>query len=364
MAAPAPKLAPVPEPCPTRTADAQIQSCKNALELKSVTFGDVATAWWGITNDRLAPDQRAAFSELYPQLKDAFGVPRGGILTSIFCCRVPVAAALTSSDRAADNPEGVLDGEGSRVGGGTGASDAASASAIHVEAAHGHPRDLRAKEILFRCQDLHNQAIEFLPSKPRKIAMRRVFGVVSELLGMLDADDGLDQSGVKCLHDELDRSDGYLRSWMQRQAQMRYLGGMVLAFFVLLTGYGVSTAIAAHAGNVAIMIDLLSLTPLAGALGAVVSVLQRMTSGRLNLSAQDRGRTLLVVGAIRPVLGAILGLVLFVFLSGRLVPITGDHLSANATTYYVLGLAFIAGFSERFAQDMLSGVQAASAKPS
>ena len=347
----------VPEPgddCPSRVADAELQSCRSALDKKCVTFHDVAVAWWGVTNDRLSDDQRDQFTELYPQLRDAFGAPRGGIVSSMMCCRLHLAAALTSTDQAAKNPEGVLTSEGRRVGGDDSRERGAGAAAIHIETAHGDPVDLTAKEIIFRCLDLHNRAVEFLSPKPRKVVMRAIFGVVTSLLGTLDRTAGkLGDDQSACLCNELDRAEANITAAMQRQAQWRYFAGMLCSWAGLLVVFGGAVAVAAATDHLTLMKHLLALTPLAGGLGAVVSVMQRMTNGGLRLAAQDS--RIFTLGAIRPALGAILGLVLFVFLSGRLIPITGEDLSANAKTYYILGLAFIAGFSERFAQDMLSG---------
>jgi hypothetical protein len=345
-----------------------------------VTFHDVAAAWFAITDSRLRDDQRAAFAQIFPQLREAFATPRGGIVTAVFCRRIRVAAALTSSDRAAENPEGVIDANRRRVAelpDDTVDDDegrlhhaarvvfssrlidtqSAGGSAIHVETSLGDPADLKAKAILFTCLDLHNRAVEFLPSKPRKVSMRMIFGVVTALLGMLDArkDGELKPDEVGCLQNELDRAERYIATSMQRRAQLHYFVGMVWSWVALLLVFAAVAGVAALARDLPLIKELIVLTPLAGGLGAVVSVLQRMTSGRIRLVAEDGRRTIRILGAIRPVLGAILGLVLFVFLTGRLIPFDGKNLSAVAAPYYVLGLAFIAGFSERFAQDMLSG---------
>jgi hypothetical protein len=60
---------------------------------------------------------------------------------------------------------------------------------------------------------------------------------------------------------------------------------------------------------------------LAGGLGALVSVLQRMTSGRLQLGFHAGANILLIFGALRPLIGAILGMAVFVFLAGGLLPV-------------------------------------------
>jgi len=90
---------------------------------------------------------------------------------------------------------------------------------------------------------------------------------------------------------------------------------------------------------------------LTGGLGAVVSVLQRMAKGTLRLD-YDAGRgTLLTLGAVRPLIGAVFGMVLFAALYGGWLPSINISSAKPLAFYAVLG--FLAGFNERFAQDML-----------
>jgi hypothetical protein len=90
---------------------------------------------------------------------------------------------------------------------------------------------------------------------------------------------------------------------------------------------------------------------LSGGLGAIVSVLQRMASGRLRLD-YDAGRGMLIVlGAVRPLIGAVFGMVLFAAVDGGWLPSLQVSQTHALAFYAVLG--FLAGFNERFAQDML-----------
>ena len=365
------------DPCAAARASAQLGACEHALESKQVTFHDVATAWFGMTDPRLGQAERDRFAACYPKLRELFAVPRGGIVTAVFCRYIRVAAALTSSDQAARNPEGVFDCDGNLVAPEQRAQDklsrrartakaldveapSAQSSAIHVEPSLGDPVDWRAKAILFRCQDLHNRAIEFLTPKPRKICMRRIFGVIVALLGMLDAralegNGELKAEEVTCLERELDLAERYVERSMQRQAQLEYFVGMLWSWIAIVALFGALAGVFGVLGQLSLMAKPLVLASIVGGLGAVVSVMQRMTSGSLRLAAEDGRRTIRILGAIRPVLGAIFGVFFVVLLLGKLIPIDGKP-AADGTLPYFAGLAFVAGFSERFAQDMLSGV--------
>jgi hypothetical protein len=343
------------DPCRALLADGELQACKQALASECVTFHDVATAWFAMTDCELDAKQRNEFTALYPDLRDMFAKPRGGIVTAVFCRNIRVAAALTSSDRAAENPEGVMDLV--NAPGGKKKHNAAVSAAIHVEPSLGDPVDWRAKALIFTCQRLHTLAIEFLTHKPRKISMRTMFVVLVALLGMLDArkaDGGaLKTEELSCFEGELKRAERYIERSMQNQAQLEYFLGMLWSWLALVALFGALAGVAGLQDRLTLMKEPLVLAAIAGGLGAVVSVMQRMTSGRLRLAAEGGRRTMHILGAIRPVLGAILGVVLVVFILGKLMPFDGKT-ATTATLPYFVGLAFVAGFSERFAQDMLS----------
>lgn len=369
---------------------AELQASRDALQNRCVTFHDVARVWFALCDDHLTDAERAPLTELFSELLEAFGKPRGGIVTSYFCRHIRVAAALTSSDKAANNPEGVIlapvepedePEEGGRLrslvrlmkGGELIRPPKATSSAIHIEPAFGDPEAWEAKEVLFRCQEIHYRAMEFLTPKPRKICMRMVFDVITSLLGALDArkaadpDAPFDAAEVAGLHRELRRARAYLERSMQRQAQLEYFIGMLWGWGAVIGAFGVFVGIAALADEVGLVDEPLILSALAGGVGAVVSVMQRMTNGRLTLAAEDGRRTIRILGGNRPVLGAILGVVLYVLLGGGLLPLENEPSGIVHVQYYVAALAFIAGFSERFAQDMITGaaggVQAAPPEP-
>ena len=260
----------------------------------TVTFHDVASAWFNMADANLPDDLRADFKEIFPGLLDAFAEPRKGIVTAYFCRHIRVAAALTDIGHAAGAPEGVPEAtikgpppESIRdlLPPQTEAPEKtqkprrqpfyrrcvhffdpapASSSAIHIEPTFGDPADWKAKEILFHCLHLHYKALEFLTPQPRKICMRMIFGVIATLLGTLDQRQldivsgktdkpfGSDPEEIRTLERELAQAQAYYRQSAQRQAQLEYLLGMLL-FLVLAA---IITAIVAvehrharHAGD-------------------------------------------------------------------------------------------------------------------
>ena len=95
----------------------------------------------------------------------------------------------------------------------------------------------------------------------------------------------------------------------------------------------------------------------AGATGALVSVLMRMTVGEfsMNLPTLDgemRETDVHLVAAIRPLIGAVSGVIAYALVRSSLVPL--DPPNADDPTFLWMGVAFLAGFSERLAQDMFA----------
>jgi hypothetical protein len=183
-----------PDECGRRLRLTELAACRRALESSNVTFHDVATAWFALCDPALSEEERAEVTNLFAELEDAFAKVRGGIVTAYYCRHIRVAAALTSSDVAARNPEGVVTEENTAVdrfrADGPAARPSenaaraplfspprAASSAIHLEPTFGDPQDWEAKQLLFRCQELHARALEFLTPKPRKICMGKIFGV-------------------------------------------------------------------------------------------------------------------------------------------------------------------------------------------
>jgi hypothetical protein len=242
---------------------------------------------------------------------------------------------------------------------------AASSSAIHLEPLHGQPADWKAKELLFRCMDLHYRALQYLTPKPRKICMRMIFGIVVALLGVLDVPPGQGRqkpfssnlTAVESLEAELEQARRYYDRSAQRQAQFEYFVGMVAGLVLLLVGLVVIGIIA----GARLLHEPLLATALAGGAGAVVSVMMRMTRDQLSLNYESGLPTIRLLGVIRPLLGALFGGAVYLLLAGELITITAAPKDSTKLIYFYTGIAFLAGFSERWAQDVVTGKSGGSA---
>ena len=103
---------------------------------------------------------------------------------------------------------------------------------------------------------------------------------------------------------------------------------------------------------------------IAGAAGAVVSVVQRINDGHFELE-YDVGRPYaFFLGGLRPVIGAAFAVVIAsAFTSGIMhLPISSDASDADKR-FALIVISFLAGFSERWAQDTLAAAVPASKEP-
>ena len=88
-------------------AESDLEAFRYAYWRGTVTFHDVAAAWFHMSDPNLPDELRSEFKILFPGLLDAFAEPRKGIITAYFCRHIRVAAALTDIGHAAGAPEGV-----------------------------------------------------------------------------------------------------------------------------------------------------------------------------------------------------------------------------------------------------------------
>lgn len=352
-----------------------------AVKRGDVTFHQVATAWFesrftsGDASGNGRPDEatREAYARVFPKLLEVFGEQRGCLISAYFCRNLRVGVALTDIAAAAENDDGPLQPLQSleereaheRESAEWGAwkrfrtrrrkahHGEASNTAIHLEPIFGDPDSPRAKELLFRCLRVHYHALEFLKPKPRKICMRMTFNVITMLLGTLDTRAGnggkasaFDQSpeDQRTIEKELEATESYFLQSAQRTARLEYLIGMI-------PGLIVAALVAVLIWNVTEVPQEFSIALVGGALGALVSVMERLTAGKLTLNHEYGKATLRILGGMRPFIGALFGLALYVLISGALIPM--EVPDADKQRYFFAGIAFLAGFSERWAQDMI-----------
>jgi hypothetical protein len=137
----------------------------------------------------------------------------------------------------------------------------------------------------------------------------------------------------------------------RRQTLQRYLFGLPVGVAIVIgLGFIISVyryTIADTVGNSEIMYSMT-----AGAVGAVISVMVRVShNNNLDIDVDQGPRITPFVGAFRPIIGAIFGAVVVAFIHAGIVPFTPP--ADKDVTLFYCGMAFLAGFSERWAQDTI-----------
>jgi hypothetical protein len=95
---------------------------------------------------------------------------------------------------------------------------------------------------------------------------------------------------------------------------------------------------------------------MAGGIGAVVSVLMRMSSDKFRVDYEIGRMTVRRLGSFRPFIGCVFGVALYFLIKSGIPNVTLP--TDKVTAFFFLGtVAFLAGFNERWANVMLGGAE-------
>ena len=209
---------------------------------------------------------------------------------------------------------------------------------------------------LHQCDELSVRAAEVLRGRSRRITIQLVMTSACHLLSLVDArgenPPQAHKAAVAVEVRQLVALRGDYRDAANGDAQLVYFAGMAIGIAMLAWLYVLANSLLQGEGiEERTIVGCL----VAGALGAVVSVIARINSGTFALDFDvARGYTLFL-GALRPVIGSIFGLLAYFMLTSGFVDVfrlPGDDIQRF---YFLCVIAFAAGFSERWAQDTLTG---------
>jgi hypothetical protein len=214
----------------------------------------------------------------------------------------------------------------------------------------------RLTNVLYRCETLSVQVGEILRDTSKRVAMQRLFNTVAYVLAFAESTGTTDAAAVQEVVDtqsaELDDVRKYYRGAAGRSGQIVYLTGALLgvlpfvALALVAAIFGVFDA-----GQDAVRTGAVCFA--AGAVGALVSVMSRMNANRFSLDWEFGKDTLRTLGSLRPFVGGIFGLMVYFGLKSGLIAL--DLGDGEKNFYFYVLFSFVAGFSERFAPDMLLG---------
>jgi hypothetical protein len=272
-----------------------------------------------------------AAEETYRRTLAAFEAAHGAIVNAYWCSEVESAAALTEHS-------GRL-----RPGG-------LAFHRVSDWATKGQP-DVATE--LHRCDDVAVKASSILGGVRQRICMQLVMASAGHLLSLVDAraaHEDEEKTAVALAEERrrIDEVEAYYADSANGQAQIVYFLAIAIVGAILAAGSLVLwLTTSAHRELLGCLV--------AGALGAAISVMQRINQRQFELE-YDVGRPyVFFLGGLRPVIGAVFGLAIYFAVASGVVKLPFSN-SPNSTAqfYELLVVAFFAGFSERWAQDTLA----------
>jgi hypothetical protein len=229
----------------------------------------------------------------------------------------------------------------------------------------GHPPRSVAM-LLNECDELGVRIGEVLRGTGQRIAIGLVLRTAANLLSLEDDDDAFAEA-IEHESGNLADAQAYYRRAARRQAQLVFVGGMLIGV-LLLTALVLGVLAILHAtANVSwithsgglghVSLSTVYLCAIAGALGAVVSTASRIDENSFAVDYELGRFTISALGAIRPLLGAVFGIALYsALVSGLLSLFKVPTDDVTQQLYFFLVIAFVAGFSERWAKGVLIGL--------
>lgn len=215
--------------------------------------------------------------------------------------------------------------------------------------------DLERRPHVDRAYDLMTAVLSAVNQEHQRTS--RQFAIETPEGEESDVRSGNYRAGIKVIQEDIERAEALLDTAAQQRAQLTYTTGMLIGAAIvglacLLIGAAFYLTETAAADGVAL---------LAGSLGAVVSVLQRMTTGRLRLDEHAGSSMLFRFGALRPAIGGLLGLAVMAIVASGLISALVVPSGQELPFYAAVG--FLAGFNERFAQDVIASSAPVAGQP-
>ena len=224
-------------------------------------------------------------------------------------------------------------------------------------------------EALDECETLAVRAEEILRGPSELIALRRIHAVASHILGFVDREWGREEATPddRRTRDE-DERDTFVARQRQELAKIEYFyngsgnqQARIMFFWGMAQGLLALAVLTIVTSALAFLIDhldggklhwgihqLFVISVMAGALGAILSVLSRMASltGKFDLDHELGRKNVRWIGIYRPFVGGIFGAATFLMLASGILQTESPGADQEFAYYGILAL--FSGFFERF----------------
>lgn len=211
--------------------------------------------------------------------------------------------------------------------------------------------------LLYESEALAVRVQEVLRDTSRRLAIESLFNVMSSVLAFAESGRASDERAVaevtRSTRASLKEIHDYYCHAAERSGQITYVGGMLYGMVPPLLAAVAAWIVLVHNHTSSLGIGLVCFS--AGAVGALISVLSRLSSNKVRVDWEFGKDTLRTLGSLRPFVGAVFGLMTYIALKSGVIGIHLANDKAKSHYYYFIVFSFAAGFSERLAQDMLIG---------
>ena len=320
-------IEPMSDVSPVRQVEAQFRG--NGAH--PPTFTEVVYAHHDSWKARRAGTPDPAADAAYDSVLSAFEARYGQIVRAYWCSDVESAVALTERRRLLRSP----------------------VFGFHRESDWATKADPVVAAELHRCDELAVRADAVLTGVRQRICLELVVSCAAHLLSLVDTraglgDDAKTASAVAHERAEMAKVEDYYCEAANGQAQLVYFGGIATVMVVLAALGALWLSISWETPIAALM---------AGAIGAVVSVVQRINGGSFELDYDVGGPYIFFLGGLRPLIGGAFAVAISFAVDGGLfhLPVAASE-TKNQGHLALLVVSFLAGFSERFAQDTLTSI--------
>lgn len=295
--------------------------------------------WRKAVRDAGQGEDPAEQARVYYEALEDFVREHGRVVNAYWCAEIEAAVALTEKPRS----RGLLK------------RWRAPARRFHRVSDYVTRQEPDVARLLHQCDELAVRALEVLGGRNQRICLQLVMASSGHLLSLIDRPAATVAEVRQALETEQQDFSGaqnYYRQAANGEAQMTYFSGMAIGLALLGALYlALGDALNINGVNEAHIVGCLT----AGAIGALVSVIARINTGSFALDFDVSPGYTRFLGSLRPWIGSIFGLIMyFAITSGflDLFKVPGDP---EQRFYFLCVVAFLAGFSERWAQDTLTG---------
>ncbi len=313
---------------------------------RRVTFPDLVRIhyrWRQIVGEGSAatPAEREAADDEYHAALAKFEDEHGQIVSAYWCAENASAVALTAGKPNTGWLRRLL----------------SVSPKFHRVSDWATKNDPEVAHLLHQCDELAIRSSEVLRGRARRICIQLVMTSACHLLSLVDAgrvrsDPEAHKLAVAAEKRGLEIVAEDYRQSANGVAQLIYFLGMAVGIgFIALLFVVAGPILQGEEVQDQTIIGCLA----SGALGAVVSVIARVNSGSFDLDEDVSHFYTLFLGGLRPWIGAIFGVLTYFAVTSGFVEIFKVPPDGIKQFYFLCVIAFGAGFSERWAQDTLTG---------